>query len=56
MPEPENPKQSLDTLNLTKLPPRNFNTSLSPPALVDVRKKIRSSGAGGLVICTLLLS
>lgn len=29
---------------------KHFNTPLSPPVLSDVRKKIRGSGVGGLVI------
>jgi hypothetical protein len=33
-------------------PTRKLSTPLSPPALVDIRKKVRGSGAGGLVICT----
>ena len=42
---------SSQNLKLTRAPTRKINTPLSPPALADVRKRIRGSGAGGLVIC-----
>ena len=44
-------KHSIDQLDLMGRPTRKLNTPLSPHALVDIRKKARGSGAGGLVIC-----